>query len=211
MTTETQTRLIVQARPFGVLLAQAYEFRARGGTRPSLEGVYVEHRAGTLRVAAADGYRLIDLRGHGEGFGTEDFGPIILAPESAEALIKAIKGIGRADVPPFVTLTEDEAVIDNPHGTVRLGLMLIQATFPNYEQLIPPDGRTPAPKVGTQPAQMAKAYQLAAKYANPNHTVVLSLGDTTAPIKLEWQDEADQWTATAVLMPTFIGGRPVVG
>jgi DNA polymerase-3 subunit beta len=94
--------------------------------RPTLTGVLFEENEGALRLVATDSYRL----------GVRDV-PSIGAKGSRLVPYRALRELQRTigDGPMTVTLGEREATFASEIG--RLTARIIDATFPNYRQLLP--------------------------------------------------------------------------
>ena len=94
--------------------------------RPTLTGVLFEENEGALRLVATDSYRL----------GVRDV-PSIGVKGSRLVPYRALRELQRTigDGPMTVTLGEREATFESEIG--RLTARIIDATFPNYRQLLP--------------------------------------------------------------------------
>ena len=120
---------------------------ATDDTRPALSGVHFSIRGGTLRLAAADGFRL--------AVSTTDL-PDADSPEReavvpARALGELVRLLGEGGGAGMGWMTFNEAATQVLFdlGHARLGAQLVQAPFPGYEQLIP-DGPATLAEAGRE-------------------------------------------------------------
>ena len=93
--------------------------------RPVLTGVCFTSVEGKLRIASADGFRLAVATIEAQGTIEKQ----IILNSRACAII--------AKMPQPVTLTITDSIVKAQSGNMTLTAMVIQGTFPNYEQLIP--------------------------------------------------------------------------
>ena len=93
--------------------------------RPVLTGVCFTSVNGKLRIASADGFRLAIATIEAQGTIEKQ----IILNSRACAII--------AKMPQPVTLTITDSIVKAQSGNMTLTAMVIQGTFPNYEQLIP--------------------------------------------------------------------------
>lgn len=118
--------IAVDGPAFTAALSQVGVAASSDEARPTLTGVLFESEAATLRLVATDSYRLAvrDIPGVSGASGT-------LVP------YRALRELGRTigDEKMEIALGEREASFSSSRG--RLTVRIIEATFPNYRQLLP--------------------------------------------------------------------------
>lgn len=124
--------LLVDSPRLRRALAQVVFAAATDDSRPVLTGVHFGIHDRTIRLAAADGFRLavhtLDLDA-----ATEDREAII----PARVLNELSRLLGGTDEPVRMTFNAARTQVMFDLGHATLSAQLIQGTFPNYEQLIP--------------------------------------------------------------------------
>jgi DNA polymerase-3 subunit beta len=108
---------------------------AGDNSRPVLNGVYFHPNGGNLVLAAADGFRLAETRVKAKG-SVED----TVVPAKAVQLVQKL-------MPGKVSVHRVKETREGKRGTISfvsdglvLTSMVIEGTFPNYEQVIPKNG-----------------------------------------------------------------------
>jgi len=116
------------------LLEKTFFSASQDETRPNLNGVYLETRKGELRMVATDGRRLSLVRT-----------PLTQEPPTLLKVIIPLKAVRELS-----KLLKDEAEIALSLGEHQIFFMLqettlisqlIEAKFPNYEEVIPSEGK----------------------------------------------------------------------
>ena len=177
---------------------------SKDAARPVLHSVMLEPGRLGVRAVAADNYR-IAVR---DFAGTAD-GPMILDLDDAATLHNLIKA---ERVTSDVAITEDNpdrGTATWAYGARTIGLRLIDGTFPNYLQVIPPDTRKGDLVIGIAGAYIAEAAKALApskpglygQRAGANLRVTLNT-DPRAPVIVRPQDPDS--TAFEVIMPVAL-------
>ncbi len=100
-------------------------------THPSLWGAFLRIGGGTVRMVATDAHRLAKTTLPCEVSDTVTEG-IIVPPKALNNLSRLI---GESEAPARVTIGDNHVVFDLEHA--QLYARLIEATYPDYEQVIP--------------------------------------------------------------------------
>ena len=113
---------------FVAALKQVGVAASRDEARPTLTGVLFEAEEGELRLVATDSYRLAVREM-----------PNVLRIQTTLVPFRALRELGRtvADDKMTISLGDREARFGSARGT--LSVRVIEATFPNYRQLLPDD------------------------------------------------------------------------
>ena len=131
-TVEGSAAITIEAPRLRTAIAQTVFSAATDDSRPVLTGVHFHFTAGSLRLAAADGFRL-----------SVHTMPIDSKVERAVIVpARALGELGRllgeaAEGKVAITFNPAGTQVQFDVGHARLTANLIQGTFPNYEQLIP--------------------------------------------------------------------------
>lgn len=144
---------------------------SKDDTRPILTGAYLANRGGNWSAAAADGYRLAVL----------DFAGTLPASVVVprRAISVAAKLFERDTEPLRLQISEHMTRLWITGRDATLGCMLLQGTFPNFQQLIP---ETWMSRLTFDVAAMKGALRLAGVYAKDGGGVVrlVATGDTVS-------------------------------
>lgn len=181
-------------------------------SRPVLTGVLVETRAGeaSATFTSADGFRLITVTVNLPN-PCESTRSVILDARTLKATLPAIKAAIKAqrfnpDARIVIRHAAGSASVDTGASTMQVPV--INGTFPNYQALIPTLDtldKHAGSKIAMNGALIGEVFERAAKYAGSG-IVRMRVQDTSAPVRLDWQDEINdpKWTGIAVIMPMFV-------
>lgn len=161
-------------------ISQVVLAAASDDTRPVLAGVLASFNEDTLTLAAADGFRLAVRRAPLVKAVPEKFDIII----PARALHEIARIAGGEEEPVLVAITPNRSQILFHMKNVELVSRLIEGTFPNYNQIIPPRYATRT-VVSTQ--DFLKATRIASFFARDASNIVklqIEPGDELAPGKV---------------------------
>ena len=100
-------------------------------TRPGLGGAFCRMENNKVLMVATDGHRLAKVSAHTEFEAAVSEG-IIIPPKALNNLARLI---GESEVPPQITIGENHIVFELDQTT--LYSRLIEATFPDYERVLP--------------------------------------------------------------------------
>jgi DNA polymerase-3 subunit beta len=113
----------------------SYAMAKDDGSRPVLEGVFFHPNGGNLVLAAADGFRLAETRVKANGHVEET-----IVPAKAVQLVQKL-------MPGKVSIHRVKETREGKQNTISfvgdgvvLTAMVIQGTYPNYQQVIPKNG-----------------------------------------------------------------------
>jgi len=206
----TDITLKVAARDLLPALEHALACVDHKPSRPVLNGAHFLMRDRRLIVEASDGYRLVRTELAAELFGSE--------PDSLDYIIAQdakVWGSGQGDkLDACLPFLRKAAKDDGAYITITLGeataTMAIVATtftfgrmvgsFPRCDQFIPID-HDGASKFAVNARLMGEVLAVAGKHAPSGIVRVLPPESPSQPIRLTWS--ADDWSATAVIMPMF--------
>ena len=181
------------------VLDQAVSCASTDDTRKALNGVYLHEQDGPLTAVGADGFRLIEVNSTIE---VDDIAPAIYALDDVKRIVKTIRSYKRSAGTVICDLDQDACTITTKHeGGQTLSVHPVDATFPNYEQLIPPDGE--ACRIAVNGRHLADAGRLASKYSGSGIARLYMGKDASTPMRFEWQSE-DEYRVVLVVMPIFV-------
>ncbi len=123
-------------------------------TRPALTGVYFNTYSDTLAIAATDGYRLAEKKI------IEKVKSEVQAIVPASSLQEILRSIN--DEVEEIELSFNEDLVRFRFGEIEIISKLIDASFPNYQELIPKDNNI---KVVLDREELARVTKLAALFA----------------------------------------------
>ena len=123
-------------------------------TRPALTGVYFNTDSGTLAIAATDGYRLAEKKL------IDKVKSEVKAIVPASSLQEVLRSIG--DDIEEIEITFNEDLVRFRLGEVEVISKLIDASFPDYQKLIPKDCNI---KVSLKREELVRVTKLAALFA----------------------------------------------
>lgn len=126
---ERAVRFKVGVDEFKVGVGQVAPAASNDLTRPALTGVYFNTAEGSLYIAATDGYRLSERKF------VEHVTSEVRAIVPASSLSEVIRSIG--DEVEEIEILFDETQVRFRLGEIEITSKLIDASFPDYRQLIP--------------------------------------------------------------------------
>ena len=132
---------------------------AKADSRPVLNGIYLEFTRGEARLTAADGFRLVTVAIPASG---KAKGSAIIPGRTAQLVRRHLQGEEIA-----VSLGERLAQFSCGNRTI-LG-QRIEGTYPNYQQLVPKNGKVSAM---VDPKELAKAVKLVVSGSDGDRPVV---------------------------------------
>ena len=168
----------VEGEAFVGALSQVGVAASGDDARPTLTGVLFESREDGLRLVATDSYRLAlrDLPG-------------IAAGSTALVPYRALREIGRtiSDAKIGVQLDARQAAFSSPRG--RMTARVIEATFPNYRQLLPDEYPN---RLSVSKAALLDAVGRAALVAEDHIPVRLSLSEGGVELSVTRQEVGEE-------------------
>ena len=123
-------------------------------TRPALTGVYFNTYEGALYIAATDGYRLADRKF------VDKVKSEIAAIVPRDALQEVLRSIADNMEDIEVLITDSQIIFRM--GEIEITSKLIDASFPDYRQLIPKDSKA---KIKLNKAELVRMTKVAALFA----------------------------------------------
>jgi len=160
-----QERVSLDPALLGEAIDQVAFAAATDDSRPALSGVLVSFRGTKLTLAAADGFRL--------AVRTLDLSQA--APESLDIIVPArtLQELGRVlgdqSEPVEVAVTPNHSQVLFHLKKVDLVSRLIEATFPNYQQIIP---TTSATRVTVNTKDFLNAARIASFFARDSSNII---------------------------------------
>lgn len=139
---------------FKTSLAQVIIAASNDMTRPALTGVFFNTNDNTLRIAATDGYRLAEKKL------IDKVESEVQAVVPASSLQEVLRSIG--DDVEEVEISFNEDLVRFRLGEVEIISKLIDASFPDYQRLIPKD---PEIKVELNREELVRVTKLAALFS----------------------------------------------
>lgn len=115
-------------------LTQAIFAAAREGTRPEIHSVYIQGGKGELRVAATDSFRLAEPVLAAQGL-TKPFS-FLLPLATAQEIVRLFSKSETIQI-----VAQKTAVVFRADG-IELTSRLVDATYPDYQQIIPQSWKT---------------------------------------------------------------------
>ncbi len=168
----------VDGEAFVAALAQVGVAASGDDARPTLTGILFEAHDDGLRLVATDSYRLAlrDLPG-------------IAAGETSLVPYRALREIGRtiADAKLGVQLDDRQAAFSSARG--RMTARVIEATFPNYRQLLPDEYPN---RLSVSKAALLDAVGRAALVAEEHIPVRLSLSESGVELSVTRQEVGEE-------------------
>lgn len=125
------TRLTVDGSALTAASGRVSYAAATNKNRPVLTGILWQIKPGELAMAAADGFRLAVVRLPAETQSTKD----VIVPARAMGMIEKIAKADECDV----AIARGWLILTAGETTLRT--TLLEGSFPNYQQLIPQDGK----------------------------------------------------------------------
>jgi DNA polymerase-3 subunit beta len=176
---EDASTLQLEAETMRRAVGQVVFAAATDDSRPVLTGVHFAIRGNTLKLAAADGFRLA-VHSIEVPAGTEEREAIV----PARALGELARLLGEVTEPVSLTFNpaNTQVLVDLGHAT--LIAQLIQGTFPNYEQLIPSSHAT---RTEVAVGEFMRETRIASIFARDGSGIVrliASPGESGAPGRL---------------------------
>lgn len=172
-----QERVSLDPALLGEAIGQVAFAAATDESRPALSGVLLSFRGSKLTLAAADGFRL--------AVRTLDLSQA--APESldiivpARTLLELHRVLGDQSEPVEVAITPNRSQVLFHLTKVELVSRLIEATFPNYQQIIPTTSST---RVTVNTKDFLNATRIASFFARDSSNIIrlqILLGQELAP------------------------------
>jgi DNA polymerase-3 subunit beta len=162
---DTGTSLEVEASAFRAAIEQVVFAAAPDESRPVLAGVLLRQEAGTLTLAAADGYRLA-VRTLPLAQTTAPGAWIV----PARTLVEVARSLPTTPgTPVSVAAADRDTHMRFALGDTEVATRLIDGQFPDYERIIPRDGAT---AVILNTGDFLRATRAAAVFARDNSHIV---------------------------------------
>lgn len=151
---EKSVKFVIDVDEFKIGINQVMIASSNDMTRPALTGVYFNTEDGSLYVAATDGYRLAEKKII-DGVQSE-----VAAIVPASSLQEVMRSI--SDAMDEIEILFDETQVRFRMGEIEITSKLIDASYPDYRQLIPKDNEV---QVKIKKSELLRVTKLAALFA----------------------------------------------
>lgn len=191
----------IDAARLRAAIAQTVFAAATDDSRPVLTGVHFQFKDGTLRLAAADGFRLsVHTMEIDSQVDRAAIVPARALGELGRLLVEASEG----QVAITFNLAGTQVQFDVGHA--RLIANLIQGSFPNYDQLIPANYNT---RTEVAVAEFMRETRIASIFARDGSGIVRIIGtpgEGSAPGRLVITARADEVGDNEGIMDALVEG-----
>jgi DNA polymerase III subunit beta len=174
------------------IVRQVSKAVSRDEARPILTGVLLVMDDSEIRMVATDSYRLA-IRSAALEAPVEQRIEVVVPGKALEEISKIAGGAG------MVSMGVSDNQIVFTVGETTYVTRRIEGTFPNYRQLVPPDGET---RMTVDRMELLEAVQRVSLLAQHNAPLRLKINDSTLTLSATTQDVGE---ATEDLMATTEG------
>lgn len=190
-------------------------FASKDEPRAYLTGVYVHWKDGQTVYAATDGHRLClampspdhakRAEGIYDGPTTPEHQGFIIAPEDVKEIVRwwAKRSAIAAANTAFVEVCQGKLKFRSWDGRMSLKTRPIDATYPDYERVLPAKDKNlaPAEEVGFNLAYLSGLKEVARIFSHPKTmSAKVRFYGNSAPVAFDMENP-DQDKATVVIMP----------
>ncbi|PKN81639.1 MAG: DNA polymerase III subunit beta [Chloroflexi bacterium HGW-Chloroflexi-9] len=191
----------IDAARLRAAIAQTVFAAATDDSRPVLTGVHFQFKDGTLRLAAADGFR---LSVHTMEIDSQVDRAAIVPARALGELGRLLVEAGDGQVAITFNLAGTQVQFDVGHA--RLIANLIQGSFPNYDQLIPANYNT---RTEVAVAEFMRETRIASIFARDGSGIVRIIGtpgEGSTPGRLVITARADEVGDNEGIMDALVEG-----